>query len=100
MPLTKLHPSEVAILRGTAPIPIVADYAAFLGGLAIGEGGLADVARGGATRSMVKQRIQAAADLTGIAIVFRRSPPDVVVFEVVDPATRPRRPGQGRPATS
>jgi hypothetical protein len=94
MPLEKLSRAEMAALKGTAPDPTTAEYAAFLGRLSIGEGGKAIVAKEGATRFTVRARIRKAADATGVYIKFLRSSPDVVMFEVVDAAHAPKRPGR------
>ena len=92
MPLEKLSRAEVAAVKGTAPDPITAEYAAFLGRLSIGEGGKAVVAEEKATRFTVKKRIQAAADAAGIYLAWFRTPPEVLMFEVV--ASPPKRPGR------
>jgi hypothetical protein len=94
MPLEKLTRTEMAALKGTAPDPITAEYAQFLGRLSIGDGGKAVVAKEGATRLAVRTRIRKAADATGVHIKFLRSSPDVVMFEVVDAAHAPKRPGR------
>jgi hypothetical protein len=101
MPLEKLSKAEVAALtrRGPATDPIVAEYAAFLGRLPIGDGGRAIVAREGATRFTVRSRIRKAADAAGVHVKFLRSSPDVVIFEVVDAANAPKRPGR-KPKTA
>jgi hypothetical protein len=94
MPLEKLTRTEMAALKGTTPDPIIAEYAQFLGRLSIGEGGKAVVAKEGATRFTVRARIRKAADATGVHLKFLRSSPDVVMFEVVDAAHAPKRPGR------
>ena len=94
MPLEKLSRAEIAQLKGTAPDPVIAEYAAFLGRLSIGEGGKAVVAKEGAKRLTVRARIRKAADATGIHLKFLRSEPDVVMFEVDDAAHAPKRPGR------
>lgn len=66
MPLEKLSDTEIAALKGTAPDPIIAEYAAIPGRLSSGEGGKAAVADEKATRFTVRKRIQAAADGAGI----------------------------------
>jgi hypothetical protein len=94
MPLEKLSRTEIAALKGTAPDPIIAEYALFLGRLSIGEGGKAVVADEKATRFTVRKRIQAAADGAGIHLKWFRTPPEVLMFEVVDAANAPKRPGR------
>jgi hypothetical protein len=95
MPLEKLSRTEMIALKGGGPSPVIVEYAAFLGGLSIGEGGRATVARENATRFTVKKRIQAAADAVGVTIAFHRAPPETLVFEVVEAGTAPKR--RGRP---
>ena len=63
----------------------------FLKGLRVGEGGKAVVAEEGVSRQSVKNRLLVAADVLGKAIVFRRSDTALVVFEVVEGTTSPRR---------
>jgi hypothetical protein len=94
MPLEKLSRTEIAQLKGTGPDPIIAAYAAFLGRLSIGEGGKAIVADEKATRFTVKKRVQTAADGAGIYLKWFRTPPEVLMFEVVDAAHAPKRPGR------
>jgi hypothetical protein len=94
MPLEKLSRTEIAARKGTAPDPIVAEYAAFLGRLSIGDGGKAVVAHEKATRFTVKKRIQAAADGASMYLKWFRTPPEVLMFEVVDAAHAPKRPGR------
>ena len=94
MPLEKLSRSEIATLKGGGVDPVIAEYTAFLSRLYIGEGGRAVVAKEYATRFTVRKRIQAAADAAGIHLKWFRTPPEVLVFEVVDAAHAPKRPGR------
>ena len=92
MPLEKLSRSEITALKGGGVDPVIAEYAAFLGRLAIGEGGRAVVAKENATRFTVKKRINAAADGLGIHLAWFRMPPEELAFGVV--ASPPKRPGR------
>lgn len=59
------------------------EYVAFLKGLAVGEGGMANIAEEGVGKQSLKGRLLLAAKAAGVTIAFKRSGPETVVFEVV-----------------
>ena len=75
--LTAAQLNEVSGSTGAKP-----EYIAFLKSLKVGEGGRSSVKAEGASRQTVKNRLNKAAEAASITIKFRRSSPDLIVFEV------------------
>lgn len=84
MALTKLSAGQLSFGAPTAP---VSEYAQFLTGLDVGEGGRGTVETEGVSRQSIKARLKAAAQDVGAEIKFHRTGNDEVIFEVTSTAT-------------
>jgi len=75
------------------------DYVLVLQGLAVGEGGMTTTDAERASKTTIKNRLNAAARAAGVSIKFRRSDEGTVVFEVVGRETEPvtKAPYTGKP---
>lgn len=86
MAFTKLTAEQLSA-PAPAPAPPLSEYAQFLIGLAVGEGGRGTVETEGVSRQSIKARLKAAAKDVGAEITFHRSGNDEVIFEVTSAAT-------------
>lgn len=84
MALTKLSAQQLSFGAPTAP---VSEYAQFLAGLDVGEGGRTTVEAEGVSRQTIKARLAVAAGEVGAGIKFHRAPKNEVIFEVTGAAT-------------
>lgn len=84
MALIRLSAAEL-LATPSAPVN---EYARFIAGLDVGEGGKAMVKAEGVSRQSVKTRLKAAATDVGAEIKFHRTASDEVIFEVTGAATR------------
>ena len=96
MPLIKMSSAELSTIKGRRSAS--PEYVRFLRSLSVGEGGQGTVASEGASRPTIKNRLNRAAEESGVQIKYLRSDAQTVIFEVVSTEQAPRR--RGRPPKS
>lgn len=84
MALIKLSAEQLSLGASTAP---VSEYAVFLAGLDVGEGGRTTVEAERVSRQTIKARLTAAAKEVGAEIKFHRTGKHEVIFEVTSAST-------------
>ena len=82
MPIEALTKKDLEVT--SSPGTLHQEYVDFLESCRLGSGGKLEVAKEGAGRQTVKNRLKKAADATGKKIKFLRSPATQVIFQVVE----------------